>query len=153
MQADIKTICFISVFSGIINAAIPAGRMKNAFNCFCAVMVVFYMLLPLSDIKPEELTLSAFDDDKHDEALLSDVRTAEVMLFESLLEASLEEKLTEAGFTVRLKVICEKKDDEIRVLSVAVKGSITTQEREKVERIITDSFDGAAVSFEVDDNE
>lgn len=152
MQTEIKTICLVSMLAGIISAAIPAGRMKNAFSSFCAVAVVFYMIAPLTEINADSFKLSAFAGDKHDEALLSDVRTAEVMLYEKMLEKALAEKLEQAGFKASLKLRCEKQGEEIKALSVTVAGSVSDEARQSIKKILTDSLGDITVSFEEDEN-
>ena len=151
-QTEIKTICLVSMFAGVISAAIPSGRMKSAFSSFCAVAVVFYMIAPLAEINADSIKLSVFDDKKRDEALLSDVRTAEVMLYEKMLEKALEEKIEQVGSKASLKLCCEKQGEEIKVVSATVAGIISEEERHSIRKILTDSRGDITVSFEEDES-
>jgi len=152
MADEIKTICLVSMFVGIISAVIPSGKMKSAFTSFCAVVVIFYMISPLAGIKADSFKLSVFDAEKRDEALLSDVRTAEVMIYEQMLESALEEKLSQNGFDVSLKAVCEKVGEEFKVISFKISGCDDEESCQTAEKILTEGFADVRVSFEEDNN-
>lgn len=153
MQGEIKTICMISMFAGIISAVIPSGKMKGAFNSFCAVVLIFYIILPLAGIKADSFKLfSAADSEKRDEALLSDVRTAEVMLYEQMLEKAVKEKLGKSGLAASVEAECEKINEKFRVNSFEISGCNDEESRKTAEKILTESFADVKVIFEVDNS-
>lgn len=152
MIEEIKTICLVSIFAGITGALIPSGKMKSAFTSFCSVLVVFYMILPVADIRADSLDFSVFNDKIQEESLLSDVRTAEVMLYEQLLEKALEEKLRKMNLEATLKVKCEKLNDEITVISVDVSGCDGEEMRKRIKTMLTDSLGDIRVSFKEENN-
>ncbi len=149
---DIKSLCLASMLAGIIGAIIPSGKMKGAFASFCAVVMIFYIVSPISDIKAKGLRNFSFENESRDELLLSDVRTAEVMLYEQMLEKALEEKFRESGLVLTLKINCEKLGDEIKVNCITVSGCENEGDRYTTEKILTDSFVGAKVVFEGESN-
>ena len=84
--------------------------------------------------------------------LLSNVSTAQAELFENMLEDVLEAQLEKAGYTVKLEVSSEKKDDEFEVSSFAVRGAADEKARAEIEAYLKKSFSDATVNFEEDGN-
>ncbi len=150
-ENHIKAVCIVSILAGVIASAVPSGKMKGAFSSFCAVAVIFYIVSPLADIKAESINLFAYDKADNEESLLTDVRTAEILLCEQMLENAVEEKLSKSVPNIAVKLFCEKQGDEIKVISADVTGCADEAEKQNVYKYLTDSFDGIEVSFEEGD--
>ena len=144
MNDDIKAICLVSMFSGIVGAAIPSGRMKSAFSSFSAIVVVFCMLSPLARVKADSFGYVTFDS-KENEKLISDVRSAEVMLYEELIEDAIEEKLMQDGLEVSVDAVCERDADDFRLLSVTVSAK-NEEDFKTAEKLLQESFPGITVA-------
>ena len=92
IELQVETVCLVSMLAGILITAIPQGKMKGAFSSFCAVVVIFYMLTPFSQIDIQKMKAFSLDSEDKSEELLSETRTAEVMISENILEKAMEEK-------------------------------------------------------------
>lgn len=152
-MTQIETVCLVSMFAGIISAAIPQGKLKSAFSSFCAVAIIFYMVTPLAQIRTEGLKLFSLEIESSEEELLSDVRSAEVMLYESLIEKSITQAVEKMGYRASIKALCESRgDDEIRVISFTVSGTFDANAEAEIENFLKEGFNGVAVNFEEVDN-
>lgn len=148
LKLQLETVCLISIFAGLISVAIPQGKMKNSFSAFCAAVIIFATVSPVADIKTQGLGYFKLSSENKDEMLLSDVSTAETELYESLLASSIEKELEKAGYKLTVKVYCEKTDDEIRVMSFFVKGSIDKNASGEIEAYLKKGFPDAQVKIE-----
>lgn len=145
---SLETVCFVSILAGIIGALIPQGKLKGAFSSFCAVVLVFCFIEPLSEIRGESFGALFTDDVRSEEELLSDVNTAEKQLYENLLEKGLEEKLDSIGCSAEVKAECEKNEDEYKTVTLTVKGKLTAQEKYAAEIYLKEGFPAAEIKFE-----
>ena len=145
---DIKAVCLVSMLAGIIGALIPSGKMKSAFSAFCSVVMIFYIVSPLSGINAEGLRGFSLKNEESEEMLLSDIKTAEVILSEQMLEDALENNIRKSGFDLKLNVSCEKKDGEIKIKSITVSGCENEEDRGIVKEILLKNFNEIEIVFE-----
>lgn len=149
ITSEIKLICLVSIFAGIISAVIPPGKLKGAFSSFCAIVVVFTMVSPLGEIKQLGFDSVFTADEEKEETLALQVKTAEIMLYESMIESATEDYLAEHGFEVILEVECSKEEDKMEVLSFTVKGDdLDDKDKKRISELLTDGFENAKVLFE-----
>lgn len=144
---SLETVCFVSLLGGVLCAVVPSGRMKGAFYSFCAVLLIFSLLIPLGQIDTLAKELPDFKNEKADERLASDVRTAEVQIFEKLSENALDEMLEKNGFHAKTSAECESTESDIIVKKITVTGDFSAEEKQTVEGLIKNFFSNAEVEF------
>lgn len=152
IELQIKTVCVVSLFAGVISALIPQGRMKSAFSSFCAVVVIFHLVTPLTSIKTDSSEFFGKVIKEKENTFVDEVKTAEVMIYENALESALEKNLAEKGTEVKIEAVCEKTGDEITVVSFTVYSAAGEKEKEEVLQILNSGFCNAAVSFKEEEN-
>ena len=152
IASQIETVCLVSIFIGLISSVIPLGRLKNAFTGLCAAVLIFSMAAPLSKISKKAEDIFPFSSSKNDDMLLSDVKTAEKMLFEKTLENAIEKKLESDGITVTVRVAAENKNGEYQIISFSVRGELTQNEKIKIQDYLKSAFTVSSISFEEEDN-
>lgn len=153
LVSQLETVCLVSILGGILNAVIPKGRLKGAFSSFCAVVIILALFLPLGEIKSQGADIFNFKSEKFNSSLESEVKTAETLLFESLLEKSLTDALGEMGYKLSIKTECENRNGEPEVKKITVKGEFDAESKSEIEEYLKKSFSGSEISFEEDENE
>lgn len=143
----IKGICLISILGGVLSAVVPSGRMKKSFTSLSAVILVSAIIVPFSNFFKMDFDLDDFFVSNRQENLVSDVRTAEVMMCESVVSEVLEKKLKENGISCRVKIKGEKQKDEFTVSAVSVSGDLTIEEKNGVQQILTELLPEAEIDF------
>ena len=84
---------------------------------------------------------------KNEEKLVSDIRTAEVMLCESIVGDMLKKKLEENGISCDVKITGKKHKEVFSVTAVAVSVELTDEEKLKVKQLIAEWFPEAETYF------
>ncbi len=152
IKMHIETLCLISIFAGIMSALIPQGKLKNAFSAFCGAVIIFSTVTPLAQIKTQGIRLFSVESEKNDQLLLSDVKTAEASVYESVLGAAVEKELEKSGYITDVKAYCENEGEEIRIVSFSVSTSADENAKNDIEAYLKKSFGDIMVKFEVTDN-
>ena len=152
IKLQLETLCMISIFAGLTGIAIPQGKMKNAFSAFCAAVIVFSTVVPLADIKIQDLLSFSVVSREKDEMLLTEVSTAEAELYEELLDNTLEKELEASGHKVTLKSDCINSSGNIEVRLFTVTGNLEENERSEIESYLKKGFADVAVKFEEGNN-
>lgn len=148
----IEAISLISIFIGLISALIPQGKLKNAFSAFCGAVIIFSVVNPIADIKNSGINIFAFEAEESEEQLLSDVKTAEVFVYEDVLASAVEKALSESGYTAEVKAYCENEGEEIKLISFTVKTVADENSVSYIEAYLENSFGDIAVKFEEADS-
>ena len=150
----IQVISLISIFIGLISALIPQGKLKNAFSAFCGAVIIFSAVNPLADIKSRGISLFNFEAEESEEQLLSNVKTAEVLIYEGVLASAVEKALLESGYKAEVKAYCENAGEKIKITSFAVRTAADEKYRGDIESYLKRSFGDITVKFEeADSNE
>lgn len=149
IRLHIQAVCLVSIFSGLVCALIPQGKLKNAFSAFCAVVIIFSALAPVAEIKTKQLSLFSIKSTEAEQMLLSDVKAAEVSVYESVLASAIEKELEKSGYKAVVSALCEKKAEEISIVSFTVKINASEQEKKDIEVYLKNSFGNIKVNFEV----
>ena len=152
IKMRIHTLCLISIFSGLTGAAIPRGRLKNAFSAFCAVVIVFSTVAPLAEFKTDGIRLFASDSAHNEQMLLSDVKTAEASVYETVLGRAVEKELEKSGYAVSVKAYCRVDGDEISITGFTVTAAADEEAKNTIEAYLKKSFGDIRVNFEETDN-
>ena len=147
LALQIKLICLVSILTGVLSTLLPSGRLKKSFNSFCAIIIVFVIMLPFSTLGRSAQKESFLDFDEREGDLLSQSDTAEKLIYTSVLENALNDRFYEMGFSATVKAECEKLGESYTVVSFTVK-SAEENEKEKIYSYLNEGFGGVAVYFE-----
>ncbi len=148
---QIKTVCLVSILTGIMSAIIPAGKLKKAFNSFCAVVIIFSVILPFTSLKKAAEKSNLFDISKAEGELLSQNSTAEQLIYTKVIEKAINDRLTEMGISGTVKVQCEKEGENFSIASFTVIAD-TDVEKEKIRAYLTEGFVGIPINFKEDED-
>ena len=143
---QIKTICLVSILTGVLGCLIPECKLKKAFNRFCAVVIVFAVLMPLSSFgkNADKAGLSGFDRVRGEVSLQNE--TAEKMIYTAVLESALNERFSEAGISATVAVECEKTDDSYKIAAFTVSAA-ASDDKDKAALLLNEGFNGIPVYF------
>lgn len=147
IKAYIEVISLVSIFAGITGAMIPQGRLKNAFTAFCGAVIIFSAVNSVAELNSHGISLLDFQLQKNEQLLLSDMKTAEVTVYEDVLESAVEKKLEEYGYNTQVKAYCEGADDEIKVISFEICTESDISARSSIEAYLKNSFGDITVEF------
>ena len=148
---QIKTVCLVSILTGIMGALIPSGRLKKSFDSFCAVVIVAAILLPVNSLKNSAAKDISFDFSKSENNLLNQEDTAEKLIYKEVLEKALNGRISQIAPTSDVKVECVKNDSGYEIKSFTVSGC-TSAEKEAVAAYFKESFSGIPVYFKEEQN-
>lgn len=146
LTLQIKSVCIVSIFTGILSVVIPSCRLKKAFNSFCAVVIVFTILMPFSSFGKGADDFVFFDSDSNEEGTLPNNDTAEKFIYGLIIENALNNRFAEMGLHIEISAECEKLEDEYRVTSFTVYGC-KEEEKEKVTTYFNEGFSGIPINF------
>lgn len=148
---QIKTVCLVSIFTGVMSVLIPAGKLKKAFNSFCAIVIIFSVMLPFTSLKKAAEKGDLLDISRADGELLSQNSSAEQLIYTKVIEKAINDRLTEMDISAAVRVQCKKEDESFTVTSFTVVAD-TDEDREKTRAYLTEGFDGATINFEEDED-
>ena len=143
---QIKTVCLVSIFTGIMSVLIPSGRLKKAFNSFCAVVIIFSIILPFTSLKKAAEESDMFDFSKAQSELLSQNSSAEQLVYTSVIEKALNDRLKEMGLKGKVDADCKKEGDSFRIVSFTVTAD-TDEEKDKISVYLTEAFNEIPIHF------
>lgn len=146
LTLQIKAVCLISILTGVMGCIIPSCRLKKAFNSFCAVVIVFAIMMPLSSLgkNTAELVLSGFDASEEDTS--AEYETAEEMIYKRVVEKAVTESFSESGINVTVTVECERVEAGYEIISFSVYG-FNAEEKEIITDYFNRGFNGIPVYF------
>lgn len=144
---QIKTICLVSILSGILSVLIPQGRMKSAYLSLCAVVMISAIALPFKNSHKKDFSFFSLDKGKINEELSSNFPQAEVTIFEQAIASALENNLSQEGISAKIGIKAEKVGESILVSEIAVNGSFTEEEKGQIKQFVFERFPDSALSI------
>ncbi len=147
IKAYIEMISLVSIFAGVVSALIPQGKLKNAFSAFCAAVIIFSAVNSVAEVKISGISLSGLEAQKSEQQLLSDVKTTETTVYESVLGSAVEKALEESGYIAQVKVHCENEGEEIRTVFLEVQAEGDEKIKNSIEAYLKKSFGDISVKF------
>lgn len=153
IKTGIEGVCLISIFTGLIGAAIPQGKMKKAFTAFCSAVIIFSIVIPVGEFKADGKKMFDITVTKNEQLLLAEVETAQQSLYEGVLGSAVENELEKSGYSVTVKAECRIDADEIIPYSFTVIIADNSSATADIEAYLKSSFgEDITVNFEVTDN-
>ena len=146
LTLQIKTVCLVSILTGIMSVLVPSGRLKKAFNSFCAVVIIFSVMLPFTSLGRSAEKSNLFDFSKAQSELLSQSSSAEQLVYTSVVEKALNDRLTEMKIKGTVRVQCEKEGDGFSIVSFTVTAD-TDEDKDKISAYLTEGFNGIPIYF------
>ena len=143
---QIKTVCLVSILTGIMSVLIPSGSLKKAFNSFCVVMIIFSIMLPFTSLKKAAEESNLHDFGKVQGELLSQNSSAEQLVYTSVVEKALNDRLNDMGLNGCIDVQCEKEGDSFSIVSFTVTAD-TDEEKDKISVYLTEAFNEIPIHF------
>lgn len=148
IKAYIEAISLVSIFAGVVGALIPSGKLKRAFSAFCGAVIVFSAVSSVAELKGGGIDFWNYDAQESERMLLSDLKTAEVSVYEGVLASGVEKALEEYGYIAQVKAFCEKEGEEMRVVSFVVHINADENARSNIEAYLKTGFGDIVVKFE-----
>lgn len=149
----IKVICLVSILAGIMSALIPKSRLKNAYVSLSAVVLLSSMIIPVGNLNESDLQFTFINENEISESLLEEMNKAEVLIYQSIISDSLEERLLSEGLNVSVEVVSSYIDADLAVAEVIVTGNITNEERNFISDFISESFEKTEIVFKEGEND
>ena len=150
------TISAISILSGVLVSLLPESGHKNLFKTVVGIIMIYAVILPLTDGKGVDFNIEEFivdnysvseDIDKY--ALSSMVDSAE-----KAIENLLSEEAEKSGIDCKFKCRCIVKDNKIEVEEISVTTDINENEIMVIENISESmGFSKDKIIFEGEINE
>ena len=147
-ESYIKSLCLISIFTGVISSAVPSGKLKNAFTGLCSVMLVFSMVLPLKGGGNFFENADSFSFSDSGKVLSSDVKTAEVIIYQQVMAEALEKEfLSSFNAESDVSACCENVNGEVRVISFEIYAALNEEQKAEIYVYLQERFPEAVITI------
>lgn len=143
---QIKTICLISILTGVMGCIIPNCRLKKAFNSFCAVVIAFTIMVPFSSFGKSAGKYTFSDLTAVEEKVVVQGEAAEKLIYTRVVEKAITESFAENGITADVSVECESTDDGFKLVSFTVCGC-SEEEKSVISNYFNKGFGNVTVYF------
>lgn len=135
-----KTVCIVSVVSGVLVSVLPKNKLIGAVKTLSAVILVWAFITPIVSFDKDDFKLD-FSSNRYEYEELESLASDEVLRqAEEILKKETDSILIGVNPEARSYVKMFYNDGETGIEKITVSGKLNDSEKDKIRSLIKDKF-------------
>lgn len=149
---SLKSLCLVSIISGILSALLPDGGIKKAFYSLCAIVMIYSLISAFSSFEKNDFAKEKFSRNKFEKNISEQEDTAQLMIYEKVVSDALGNILKSKWNVYGVEVSASYNDKNAEINSLKVTGELSDAEKNEIEILLNDKFEKIQIIFEVENS-